>query len=76
MIRPTKIHTLNTLCSLPGVAGGVVGVAVEGGEQDPSLGRVAPRAARHLILHNVRHLADDVVLLVLDASAVQVHLDK
>ena len=69
MIRPTKIHTLNTLCSLPGVAGGVVGVAVEGGEQDPGLGRVAPRA-------DVRDLTDDLVLLVLDSGTVQVHLDK
>ena len=69
MTRPTKIHTLNTLCSLPGVAGGVVSVAVEGGEQDPGLGRVAPRA-------DVRDLTDYLVLLVLNAGTVQVHLDK
>ena len=86
------------MLSIPGVVGGVVGVAVEGGgclghqplgeqldvllvgdaagEQDPGLGRVAPRAARPLAPHNVRDLADDLVLLVLDAGAVQVHLDK
>ena len=46
------------------------------GEQDPGLGRVAPRAARPLPPHNVRDLADDLVLLVLDAGTVQVHLDK
>ena len=79
------------MLSIPGVVGGVVGVAVEGGgglghqplgeqldvllvgdaagEQDPGLGRVAPRA-------DVRDLTDYLVLLLLDAGTVQVHLDK